>query len=142
MPSRLSRPLLIALFACLQLVLQPLAMSAPCSWIGSGGADCCCAPAETDEGAPASCCSSESESEAPQPASSERCECAVAPVQPPATTPELVESVRDPIALGVALCVPAWDEWVGAEASDRIVSTARAPGDGPPRHLRLQVFRL
>jgi len=141
MPSRLTRPLLIALFACLHLVLQPMAASAPCTWLGNGGADCCCAPADETGGEATSCCASEVEAAESEPAS-EPCKCAVAPELPPATTPELVELLKDPFGLDVALSAPVWTDASMASSRDLVARVVRSPGDGPPRHLRLQVFRL
>ena len=147
MPTRLTRPLLIALFACVHLVLQPLAVSAPCAWIGGGSLDCCCAPAAEDEEAPSSCCASKDEApspsdEAPAPQRPEPCECAVAPAQPPATTPEIVESVSDPVALGPALGTAFLDAQASAFERRPVLRATGPPGHGPSRHLRLQVFRL
>lgn len=128
--------LLVALLATLQLLLAPLAASAPCAWFG-GGLDCCCAPAtSSSQEESGGCCADEAPSEEPP---SDPCACEAVPLQPPAEAPGL--------GLGSELaCTDAVLQapCVDAPASIPGISVARPrpPGSGPPPLLRFQVFRL
>jgi hypothetical protein len=133
--------LLIALLAVAQLVLAPLAASAPCAWFG-GGLDCCCAPAESEE--PSGCCAEDRvESErGGSPAAEEPgapCACEPAPGPPPAEVPDL-EVGEALLAAPVLRSAPRVDALPGE--ADAVALRARCPGGGPPPRVRHQVFRL
>ncbi len=138
-PSRL----LVVLLAIAQLVLAPLAVSAPCAWFG-GGLDCCCAPA--DEAEPTGCCApSEADTERqgeearPGPAQQDPCACEAAPAPQPAEQPD-PEGIHAPGACALASLAPRVDARPGeARPAARRV---RDPGGGPPLRLRLRVLRL
>lgn len=139
MLSSARRILVVALFAALQLVVQPLASKAWCAVASVVGGDCCCLEqvAEHD-----SCCAGKSSQPESQRAalSKHACACSAAADQEPAPEPE---------SLGFQVPTPTWlPAWEGPTVEHRVVARLESPTRATvPRvglSLRswLQVFRI
>lgn len=92
MNARIQHFLVIALFALVHLVVQPLAAAASCMGAVAAGGDCCCSSTEAAPAASSGCCS---EPEEPSDSDGESsgslsvhssCQCSLAPPAP--FTPE------------------------------------------------------
>ncbi len=141
------RYLWIALFAALQLLLQPMATTAWCSVGSALGADCCCSPVadgERDQPSMPSCCAPKGSADLElEPQESPRqCECKISQAPLPASEPLMVQESRadQPVlaeALGQDL---VWRFTVPKLA--RFLQDARRSRGIKPIRLRTQVFRL
>jgi hypothetical protein len=145
MGRHFSRPLVIALLAVLQLVLQPMLATAGCAvGLSAGGGDCCCRAPEGPP-LPESCCSSTAEAAVPDdaPYVVDGCGCSAQPDSMPATLPE-AQVLPAGDADAVEREEPAERRWSPAAVYVEVpwAPRARGPGVGRPLRLLTRVFRL
>ena len=150
MARRPTGSLRIALFAALQLVLQPLAAASMCSDAGmDGGGDCCCSSkAEPAAGHGGGCCESEtlpSEGRGEEVVSHSDCDCIATPTPLPTTPPEapVVETRGDG---GNVAALPAarggLHRLFSASQLRLVPPREPPPGKRRPLHLLIQVFLI
>lgn len=137
---RPDRALVIALFAALHLVLQPLAAGAPCAMGAGDAADCCCASEPAESAAPSCCSAPQEEAPAPDDRGEEDCDCTASP-DPTPTTPEAGPELPRPIVAYLARPTRAPAPADACRITLRR-ARARAPGDPPDLLLLHQVFLL
>lgn len=132
--------LLIALFAVLQFVLQPLAAAVSCVMLQSEDGGCHCAHAVDEHEVPvASCCGLDEP--APDPEQDDDCDCFVSPQPDPLTFAEALD-----LQLFAVVGMLHVDSDAGAirlvRGSVICCARIRAPRVGPDRLLLYQVFRI
>lgn len=139
MSTRPRQLLVIALFALLQFVLQPLATASSCVMLASDEGGCHCAHAETDDAAPtkSSCCGEET----PAPDQDDDCDCFVSPQPDPVTPVEALDLQLHGIAGALQVGPDAIPNLL-VRGLDIRSARIRAPRVGPSRLLLFQVFRI
>ena len=152
MNARIQHSLVIALFALVHLVVQPLAAAASCMGAEAGGGDCCCSSVEAAPAASSGCCSDPEEPSDSDGGHSDSlsahssCQCSVAPPVPFA--PESDQPTPSERGQGFEALAAGQNPLFSSVWPSLAVRAARPPCGQPPWVARkaapafTQVFRL